>query len=387
MMHNSIALFAPHFEFSGTTGVIGTLAAELAGLGHDTQLLRAYREWPAPQAATANLTVVDLACTRAAGLVERPRSFRARMSLLALAAVPALVGYLRRHQPRAIILGLLTVPGLWAVKLAGVPTKSIVSIQGLPRPRRLHHPLIQRYSYLQADAIVADCVGVADALAEVSGIARARIDVVQNPVLDGSEAAKMREPVDHPWFHDGGSPLILAVGRLIRQKDFATLLRAFALVRAQRPARLLILGEGEDRAMLKALAAQLGIEDDLRMPGHVSNPFKYMAAADAFVLSSLWEGPGHVVIEALATGTPIVATDCPTGPSETLLGGQLGTLVPVGDPAAMARGILDTLEHHDETERKAAAGLQTLERFRSGNVAQEYVRIIDALYGAPAQGH
>lgn len=384
MRHNTIALFAPHFEFSGTTGVVGTLAAEIARLGYNTHLLRAYREWTPFLTAASNLAVVDLACTRAASLVERPRSFRARMSLLALAAVPTLAAYLRRHQPSALILGLLTVPGLWAVKLAQVPTKSIVSVQGLPRPRRLHHPLILRHSYLQADAIVADCAGVADVLADVSGLDRSRIQVVQNPVLDGSEVAKMREPVGHPWFNDGGPPIILAVGRLIRQKDFPTLLRAFALLRSRRPARLVILGEGEDRPMLEALAGQLGIKNDLSMPGHMSNPFKYMAVADTFVLSSQWEGPGHVVIEALSTGTPIVATDCPTGPRETLLDGRLGTLVPVADPEAMARGILDTLEHRADARRKAAEGLQTLDRFRSGNVAEQYLQIIDALHRAPA---
>jgi len=134
------------------------------------------------------------------------------------------------------------------------------------------------------------------------------------------------------------------VGRLTEQKDFSTLLQAFAQVRAQRQARLLLLGEGEMRDELTALGLALGIAKDLSLHGFTNNPFAYMARAAVFVLSSAYEGLPGVLIQALACGCPVVSTDCPSGPSEILENGQYGRLVPVGDPAAMAQAILSTLE-------------------------------------------
>ena len=126
-------------------------------------------------------------------------------------------------------------------------------------------------------------------------------------------------------------PLVLGARRLTEQKDFPTLVRAFAKLRRERPARLVILGEGRHRARLEALAAELGVAADVALPGFTPNPYAWMARADLFVLSSAWEGSPNVLTEALALGTPSVATDCPSGPREVLDGGRYGPLVPVGD--------------------------------------------------------
>src|SRR5262249_41735385 len=138
----------------------------------------------------------------------------------------------------------------------------------------------------------------------------------------------------HPWFAAGSSPVILGIGRLHAQKDFPTLLKAFARVRAKQHARLVILGEAKEaeyRTALTTLAAQLSIADDVRFPGFVDNPFAYLARAAVFVLSSAWESFGNVVAEALACGCPVVSTDCPSGPTKILEKGKYGPLVPVGD--------------------------------------------------------
>jgi glycosyltransferase involved in cell wall biosynthesis len=147
----------------------------------------------------------------------------------------------------------------------------------------------------------------------------------------------------HPWFADGGPPVVLGVGRLTRQKDFESLVRAFAQVRQHRPARLLILGEGEERSALEALVRELGLESDVALPGFQAGAQACMTRAAVFVLSSAWEGLPTVLIEALAAGTTVVATDCPSGPREILRGGELGRLVPPGDVEALARGILAAL--------------------------------------------
>jgi glycosyltransferase involved in cell wall biosynthesis len=201
-----------------------------------------------------------------------------------------------------------------------------------------------RRTYPEADRIIAVSRGVADDLRTLVRLPPELVTTAYNPVVDSELAKKADAPIDHPWFVPGAPPVIIAVGRLTEQKDFPTLLRAFARVRAQRQARLLILGEGELRRKLEALACELGVDQDVSLSGFMSNPFAYMARAAVFVLSSAYEGLPGVLIETLACGCPVVSTDCPSGPAEILKNGQYGRLVPVGDPAAMAQAILSTLE-------------------------------------------
>ena len=172
-------------------------------------------------------------------------------------------------------------------------------------------------------------------------------------------------PAPHPWFAPREPPVILGVGRLTPQKDFPTLLRAFALVRARRRARLVIVGEGrpEARDALLRLAAELGCGEDVSLTGFTHNPFCYMAAASVFVLSSLHEGLPGVLIQALACGVPVVSTDCPSGPREILEGGRYGRLVALGDFSAMADAIGEALGRPGDREARMARGRQfTVER-------------------------
>jgi glycosyltransferase involved in cell wall biosynthesis len=202
---------------------------------------------------------------------------------------------------------------------------------------------MHRY-YPRADAIVAVSRGVADDLARFAGLPRDVIRVIYNPVVGADLPRMAGEPVDHPWFRPGELPVILGAGRLSRQKDFPTLIRAFAEVRRARPARLVILGDGAQRAELEALVRTLGLADAVALPGFTSNPYAHMARAAVFVLSSRFEGFPNVLVEALAVGTPVVATDCPSGPAEILERGRHGRLVPVGQADALARALLATLD-------------------------------------------
>jgi glycosyltransferase involved in cell wall biosynthesis len=174
-------------------------------------------------------------------------------------------------------------------------------------------------------------------------------------------------PLAHPWFDSGQPPVVLGAGRLTAAKDFATLIRAFAAVRNRRPARLVILGEGEERRNLQALARDLQVEADFALSGYVSNPYQYMKKAAVFVLSSRWEGFSNVLVEAMACGTAVVSSDCPNGPREILEGGRLGILVPVGDPALFAQAIesqLDTPKKSTAIQRAQAFGIDiALERY------------------------
>jgi len=178
-------------------------------------------------------------------------------------------------------------------------------------------------------------------------------------VVGAEMLEKARAPLEHPWFAPGAPPVVLGVGRLAPQKEFPTLIRAFARVRSQRPARLMILGEGKTpdrRAALLALAGELGIAEDVALPGFQPNPFAYMARASLFVLSSAWEGLPGVLVQALACGCPVVSTDCPSGPAEILEQGEYGRLVAVGDEAALAEAIGSTLDNPPERDKLRARG-------------------------------
>lgn len=219
-----------------------------------------------------------------------------------------------------------------------------------------------RFFYGRADAIVAVSKGVAEDLSRITGLPVERITVVPNPVITPKIFTMAQEPVDHPWFRDSTIPVLIGIGRLTQQKDFHTLLRAFAQVRRERPCRLLILGEGGDRPSLEKLARELGVSEDLDLHGFVSNPYAFLKRSTLFVLSSAWEGSPTVLTEALALGIPSVSTDCPSGPREILDGGRLGPLVPVGDVNALARGILTALDAPPESSAlQAAAADYTIE--------------------------
>jgi glycosyltransferase involved in cell wall biosynthesis len=272
----------------------------------------------------------------------------------AVLAAPALARYLRRERP-SVLLAAKDRAGRAALRArasAGVNTRVVLRIgntlseslagRGWLRTKLRYWPI--RRWYPHADAIVAVSRGVAEDVVTTSGVNPDRVHVVHNPVVSAAIERLAEQRPDHSWLNGGGVPVVLGVGRLTRQKDFPTLFRAFAQLRARRDARLVILGEGEERAPLEALARELRIERDIDMPGFVDNPYAWMRCASLFVLSSAWEGSPNALTEALYLGTPVVATDCRSGPREILDDGRVGALVAVGDVSALAEAMLATIE-------------------------------------------
>lgn len=312
------------------------LAHGLADRGHAVDLVLAQVEGPFLAEVRRSVRVVDLKASRA------------------LTSLPALVRYLQHRQPEAMlsVFGYVNIIALWAWRLARAPTRLFVNEQNTVSfeagnasswRARLVPWLIKRF-YPCANGIVAVSQGVRDDLAQLMNISRERITVIYNPAVVRAEVREKAEaPLDHLWFKPDQPPVLLAVGRLQVQKDYSTLIQAVAQVRQTRPVRLLILGEGNERPMLEALIKELGLEQDVNLPGFVMNPYAYMARASLFVLSSRWEGLPTVLIEALCCGAPVVSTDCPSGPREILRDGQYGQLVPVGESDALARAIETTL--------------------------------------------
>ena len=271
---------------------------------------------------------------------QLPMLRSARVARLALATA----AYLDRARPDALLAML--IPSVAAATMAARTARHRVRIVGTlhnaVRSRRWLHRA--RRSYPRVDAAVGVSHGVASELTDAVGVPADRVHTIYNPVFSASLAPDPRQPAGHPWLDEPGPPVVLAAGRLTRQKDFPTLLAAFAEVLAHRPARLIVLGKGRLRPMLTSEAEGLRIAGRVDFPGFVQNPHAFMAKASLFVLSSRHEGLPTVLIEALACGCPVVSTDCRFGPDEILEDGRWGELVPVGDAKALSEAMLRALD-------------------------------------------
>jgi glycosyltransferase involved in cell wall biosynthesis len=266
-----------------------------------------------------------------------------------VASTAPLISYLRRERPTAMLSAMhyVNIVALCARRIASVNMTLVISehntlslaVRHASRRRARLRPWLIRRFYPWADGMVAVSRGVAEDLASATGLPRERIDVIYNPVVTPEMKTMAEAPLDHPWFAPRQPPVVLGAGRFTAQKDFGSLIGAFAKLRERRAARLLILGEGPDHADLMSLIARLELEQEVLLPGFVANPYAFMARAGAFVLSSRWEGLPTVLIEALFCGAPVIATDCPSGPREILDNGRHGQLVPVGDEDALARAM------------------------------------------------
>jgi glycosyltransferase involved in cell wall biosynthesis len=369
-----IALLLPNLAGGGAEACMLRTADALLRRGFQVDLVLCERAGPLlsdvpPAARVIELLPAPMPLARAFALAADPAGLRAMLAPILLAwrppkhlpHLPRLVRYLRAERPDALFAAM-SMPNLlavWARRLAGVPTRVLVSERntlssmiGVSRRWRDRYlPGLLGHAYLMADGVVAVSDGVADDLARQSGLTRARIATVYNPVITAELAAMAGQPVAHRWFVSGAPPVVLGVGSLSARKDFPTLVRAFARLRAARDCRLVILGQAasprkteEQQAELMALASSLGVAADVDLPGFVANPFAYMARAGVFVLSSAFEGLPGALIQALACGCPVVSTDCPSGPAEILDGGRFGAIVPVGDDRAMAAAIAATLD-------------------------------------------
>ena len=359
-----IAIFMPSLFGAGGQRSMINLAHGIAECGYAVDLVLAQAEGPFLAEVRRPVRVVDLKASRA------------------LTSLPALVRYLRHEQPEAMlsVFGYVNVIALWAWRLAGVRTRLFVNEQNTVSLEagnasswraRLTPRLIKRF-YPWANGIVVVSHGVRDDLAQLTNISGERITVIYNPSVVRAEVCeKAQASLDHPWLKPDQPPVLLAVGRLQVQKDYPTLIQAFAQVRLTRPVRLLILGDGKERPMLEALIKELGLEQDVSLPGFVMNPYAYMARASLFVLSSRWEGLPTVLIEALCCGIPVVSTDCPSGPQEILRDGQYGELVPVGDADALAQAIETTLEGKRPTPPS-----ESWRPYELKNVVDQYVNLL-----------
>ena len=364
---NRVSLFVPSLGGGGAERVILNLAQGFAERGLAVDLVLAQAEGPYLDQVSSKVRLIDLKAPRV------------------LLSLPALIRYLRQERPAALLCAMhhANLVALWAKRLSGLSTRVVVTVHNSlshffqsSSPRRAELiPFLLPLFYPWTDKIVTVSEGLADDLAQTANLPRHQIQVIYNPVVTLDLFTKSQAPLDHFWFRPGEPPVILGVGRLTEQKDFTTLIKAFAIVRQSCSVKLMILGEGEDRLKLEALVKEIGLEGAVSLPGFVENPYVYMAKASVVVLSSAWEGFGNVIAEAMACGTPVVSTDCQSGPAEILENGKYGELVPVGDVEELARAIARTLQNPpcSQTLQNRAA------EFSQEKILNQYLELLETV--------
>jgi exopolysaccharide biosynthesis WecB/TagA/CpsF family protein len=278
------------------------------------------------------------------------------------AALPRLARLLRRERPDVLLAGLThnNIVAAAAVLLSGRVCRLVLTehapVTALTRARPEWRyrvlPRLLPLAYSVADAVVAVSKGVADDLMPLLGSRqRERVQVIYNPALQSGWESLIHASVDDPWFAAGAAPVVLTVGRLSAEKNFALLLDAFVLLRERiGSVRLVIIGEGPERADLQARIERANLSDCVRLLGQRSQVLAYMRRSAVFALTSSFEGFGNVLVEAMAAGIPVVSTDCPVGPSEILENGRYGMLVQEGSPEAMADALARAMTSPGDTD-------------------------------------
>jgi glycosyltransferase involved in cell wall biosynthesis len=365
----SLVIFLPTLASGGVERLHINLAPFFIQAGYNVTFLLQRCEGSLVDEIPKGVRVVSLDCHRT------------------LTCIQPLMRFLQRERPDFLVsnLGFDNIISLWARRAARATTRIIVcqhsalSAQKSIYKNAQSHilPILYRIFLGWADAIVSVSSGVARDLAEMTKIPLGRITTIYNPVILPNFDELMNEAVHHPWFAEKKIPVILGVGRLALQKDFITLIHAFARVTQKRNARLLLLGEGPERQTLATLVEKLGLNDHVDFLGFQRNPLPYMHRASLLVMSSRYEGFCNVLVEALGCGTPVVSTDCPYGPAEILDGGRYGRLVPVADPGSMAQAILDALDHPPTTEFLQARGHE----FTVQRAANSYIQVFNTFSG------
>ncbi|MEB3217939.1 MAG: glycosyltransferase [Nostocales cyanobacterium 94392] len=340
MNKQPIAFFLPNLYGGGAERIVINLLEGISAPDISLDLVLADAKGPLLKQVPNHVRLVNFACGRV------------------LKAIPALSRYLKENKPLALVshLAHANVAAVLAKELAGTNTKLILvehntlTFAEATLWRGRFVPMFMKWLYPRADMVIGVSEGVTTDIKSQLGLVQEKVNTIYNPVVDDKLILKAKAALNHPWFEKDSPPVFLAVGRLTEQKDFSTLIKAFSLLRKQRLARLIILGEGEAREELEQIIERLGISEDVLLPGFTDNPYAYMYNASAFVLSSRWEGLPTVLIEAMACGCPVVATDCPSGPQEILAAGKYGELVACGDVVALSKAMSNVLDNPINSE-------------------------------------
>lgn len=354
-----LGIVIPMKQWGGIEGKIVTLCQEFCSFGIEVEIfLPRGGQVPYPERLPSDVAITDL---RSNSKVDTARRLAKHLRTRRVDAL--LAG--KDHGVKAALLGR------W---LAGTKTPVYIKLTNtlsltLRRPIKR---LTARLMYPHADGAIAVSEGVRQDFIDTFPIAPERVKTIYNPAIPRDFKERAAAPPPHPWLASGEIPVVIGVGRLTAQKGFEVLLSAFAELRSHHLARLIILGGGPLRESLENQAITLGVADDVYLAGPTTDALPWLSHSSLYALSSHWEGLPNVLIEGLAAGTAVVATDCPSGPREILENGRLGRLVPTNNPSALAGAMAESLGAKPENEK-----LQTsLRRFESRTVAQLYIHFL-----------
>ena len=318
-------------------------------------------------------------------------SLGARRTILSL---PQVIKYINEQQPDVIfpMPWYFNVIAVWAKALARSQTTIVIGehnicsleakIEHRNNPRiRYILPLLMRYTYPYGNGLI----GVSkDTISDLIGELKIPLKIptlaVSNPIDPARIEQLAGETIDHPWFHDGGPPVILTVARLAIQKQLHVLIQAFAQVVKQTPARLMILGEGTLRRDLEKLCQDLNVQQWVEMPGFDHNPYRFMARCGVFVLASAWEGCPIALEEAMACGAPIIVNDAPGGSKDVIDYGKFGMMVSNGDVNALAAAIVQILTDPHLRQHYQQHAKQRSQDFHYLKVSRQYLEFYESLH-------
>lgn len=359
----ALAIVVSSLRGGGAEQVALNLAAEFSRRGMRVDLVLVSAEGPLLEQVPHGVRIIDLGSSRARGAIRKLRA------------------YLKRERPSSVIAVAFQNNLLAAIATLGLRKRPrlVLSVHSTASRAISGHGFLKRLwlswgallFYRRADAVVAVSEGAADDLSLEWGLDRRKITTIYNPVVQKSADNLGQDKADMRALNPNGWPLVVSAGRLTEAKDYPTLLAAAKIVLAKRQVRFLILGEGELRTELEQLLREYDMAEHVSFLGWKSNPYPFYAAADVFVMSSAWEGFGNALVEAMACGTPVISTDCPSGPREILQDGLWGSLVPVGNAEALAAAIIKTIDEGGVDARARAMD------FTVEHAATSYSRLIE----------
>ena len=256
------------------------------------------------------------------------------------------------------------------VSISQIDVRRILQIKGYPI---LPFKIIGKILYSFFDLCICSSIGVKNALIETFTISRKKVKHIYNPFFD-LQTSKKKVEVDYE------KPIFITLARLNYQKRLDIMIKAFNIFRKKTgKGTLMVLGEGELKENLIDITKRLKISDNIKFLGFRKNITGYLKKADIFLLSSDFEGFGNVLVEAMASGLPIISTDCPSGPGEILKKGEYGILVPVRNPHIMAENMIELYSNKEKLYRYKQLSSKRAKDFSLEKILKEYKDVIDRL--------
>ena len=376
-MKKIISIISPQWGTAGTDINLLKIAEGLITEGFDVRLLIVGDEW-SEKKIKPEIRIVYLIPRYIFKFIKSKYiPWKITMTLSVIFSIFPLIFYLKKNNGH-YILGLVPILTILGFLISNVKSKIIFSIQGLPRSKIIFNINLFFLKFLSDVKYVIPTKSMKEYLdIKYKRSESIEYQVVPNAVLDSNLISKSKELVNHKWYNTNKIFVITAVGRLTNQKDFTNLINAFALtVNSLDFIRLVIIGSGEQKELLQSLVEDLSLESKVEFLGFQSNPYKFMNASDLFVMSSKWEGPGHVLIEALGTGCPVITTNCPIGPADSIQNGEFGELIEVGNSKALSESILYAFKNQSDMLLKVKKSENYMKKFYTENVVNEYKKLL-----------